>query len=377
MTIDQLRLRGADYQTALPPRCYTDPDFLALELEKVFRRDWICIGHVADIPAAGDYITFDLPGLRVMAVRQQDGSVKVLSRVCRHRAALLGREGGGKATLFVCPYHCWTYELDGRLRGAPAMSGSSGFRREDCRLPEFRSQVWESLIFLTCSPAAEDLSASLEATRARLEPYRLSELKTAFAIEEVWNTNWKVAVENGSESYHHGGVHRQTLEPLFPTTGVRAEPGGLWYNMHAVPASIDFSFEGRQEDRPSATQLNPSLGPQQLRELLILGIYPNLVIAFAGACVTVFRFVPVNVAQTLVRATWLVPASYLELANADAVLERDRRTLQAIIAEDRASCADVQVGLSCLDAPAAGPLAPIERPIGEFGSYLRRRLCGD
>jgi phenylpropionate dioxygenase-like ring-hydroxylating dioxygenase large terminal subunit len=257
------------------------------------------------------------------------------------------------------------------------MSGSPGFRREDCGLPQLRSQLWQGLIFFTCSPEADDIAVHLEATMSRIAPYRLPELKTAFAIEEVWNTNWKVAVENGSESYHHGGVHRQTLEPHFPTTGVRAEPGGLWHNMHTVPASADFSFDRVEADRPSATQLNPSLQSEQLRELLILGIYPNLVLAFAGACVTVFRFVPIHVAQTLVRATWLVPASYLQLENAGVVLERDRRTLQAIIAEDRASCVGVQVGLSCLDAPAAGLLAPIERPIREFGGYLRRRLCGD
>src|SRR5687768_1521964 len=98
---------GAANTTALPPGCYVNKDFLALEVDRVFSGAWLCIGREADIPEIGDYVTYDSPLGPVMAIRQKDGSIRTLSRVCRHRAALVGATGGGSSRLLVCPYHKW------------------------------------------------------------------------------------------------------------------------------------------------------------------------------------------------------------------------------------------------------------------------------
>ena len=128
-----LAIAGAPLERAfaLPPACYVDPGFLALEHEVLFAREWLCVGRAADIPQPGDYAAYDSPVGPVMAVRQKDGSIATLSRVCRHRGALVGEDGSGSARLFTCPYHKWVYELDGRLRGAPAMGGNPAFAPAD------------------------------------------------------------------------------------------------------------------------------------------------------------------------------------------------------------------------------------------------------
>lgn len=349
---------------SLPPRCYSDEAFFGLELEKVFAGEWSYIGRAADLPQPGDYLTFDSPMASVMAVRQTDGSIITLSRVCRHRSALLGSTGGGQARLFVCPYHKWVYELDGALRGAPTMDQNPSFKRADCALPTFRTEVWEGFVFFTQNPEIEPVVARLAAVSDRAKAYNLAQLRTGFVIDETWQANWKVVFENSCETYHHMGVHNQTLEPYFPTLGVRCEPGGPAFNVHSAPAAEGFRLDGKPAEQALEARY---------AELLVIGIFPAMVLAFSGATVTCFSFTPVGVGKTQLRITWLVEPAYLNAEGAAAALAHDRRTLEAILGEDRLSCAEVQRGLMMADA-VAGPLSPLERTLSEFGRYLAERL---
>lgn len=345
---------------SLPPGCYVEPDFLALEIKRVFHGAWLCVGREADVAQVGDQMSYDSPIGPVMAVRQKDGSIRTLSRVCRHRAALIGPDGRGSSQLLVCPYHKWVYELDGQLRGAPGMD--SAFDKSACRLPGYRTEVWAGFVFFNTDPDARPLAEQLEAHAARVERHDLGALATRFAIGEQWAANWKVAFENSCETYHHMGVHRETLEPAFPTLGVICERGGEAFNLHSAPAAAGFSFE-RPHD-------GSRLNDDDLQRLTILGIYPNLVLAFSGANVTWFRFTPRGADTTDLRVGWLGPTSIEPAPN---TLARERAVLEAILAEDRASCAGVQIGLRSADA-APGPLSPLEATIGEFARYLAAKV---
>lgn len=351
-----------DRAHALPPGCYTDEAFFALEMERLFGREWICVGRASDIPEPGDHLTFELANAQVMAVRQRNGEIAVLSRVCRHRAALLGTSGGGSTKLFVCPYHKWVYELDGTLRGAPTMEQNAGFRRENCGLPSFRTEIWLGFIFFCADPAAAPLAPRLEQVAERVRGYDLADLTTGFVLEDVWEANWKVAFENSCETYHHMGVHPTSLEPIFPTLGARCEAGGPGFNLHVVPAIAGFSFE------PATGEGGRSA---QSAELLIIGVYPALVLVLSGRTVSWFAFAPVGVARTRIRVGWLTPKGGQH--GDGSRLARDRQILEQVLSEDRASCAGVQLGLGSRDA-ASGPLSPLERTVAEFCRYLAERL---
>jgi phenylpropionate dioxygenase-like ring-hydroxylating dioxygenase large terminal subunit len=353
---------------ALPPRLHVDDAVHALELEQIFRRDWLCVGRASDIARPGDYLTITIAGYSIMVVRQPNDAVIAMSRVCRHRGALLGHADGGTTSLFVCPYHHWTYTLDGQLRGAPAMGGNPSFDPKTCVLPRYRAEIWEGFIFIAIDPERPALAPRLQAVSERAAAYGLAHLRTAFAIEERWNVNWKIAVENASESYHHLGVHSATVQPAYPASGVQCEDGGEGYNLHIVPRAPSAAGS---DGEPAP--LNPRLDEAQRTQLIIVGIYPSLVLVFAGDVVTSLAFVPERADSTVVRVHWLAPPAYFESADFEERLASDRLLIASILEEDRACCLSVQQGLSSPDA-VAGPLSPLERPVAQFGRYLRHCL---
>ena len=124
---------------SMPAAYYTDANWLAGE-EEMLRRQWMCVGHVGEARAPGDFFTTELLGEQLLIARDQDGALRVLSNVCRHRGNKVA-EGAGNARKFICSYHAWAYGADGGLLSAPLMKGSEAFD-PNCRLPEFAHEVW-------------------------------------------------------------------------------------------------------------------------------------------------------------------------------------------------------------------------------------------
>ena len=147
---------------ALPAATYTDPDFYHWEVEHIFKKQWLCVGHISQVPKVGDYLNLDLLGERLVIVRDRDNGINVLSRVCMHRGMDLmpgafGHPTQGNRRSFVCPYHHWSYALDGSLMGAPEMEKNVGFNQQQYRLPAFRSEVWQGFVFITFDPDLESV----------------------------------------------------------------------------------------------------------------------------------------------------------------------------------------------------------------------------
>src|SRR5215469_15827795 len=132
------RLPVAQART-MPPAFYTSPAFLEVEKDAIFRREWVCLGHVGEIPAAGDYFTSELVGESLIVLRGEDGLIRVLSNVCRHRGNLIA-SGAGNGRRFSCGYHAWTYADDGTLLAAPLMDKVAGFCKADFGLPSFKTE---------------------------------------------------------------------------------------------------------------------------------------------------------------------------------------------------------------------------------------------
>lgn len=133
---------------AMPPSVYTSPDFLRMELESIFGKEWICVGRASGLANPGDYTTFDLAGQPVVVLRDREGMLRAFSNVCLHRMSTIV-EGSGNKRVLVCPYHAWTYGLDGKLRGAPYMAETTGFCKENYALPTIRCEEWLGWIYIT------------------------------------------------------------------------------------------------------------------------------------------------------------------------------------------------------------------------------------
>ncbi|MGH6955020.1 MAG: aromatic ring-hydroxylating oxygenase subunit alpha, partial [Alphaproteobacteria bacterium] len=167
---------------SLPPRCYTSPEFYALEVERILRREWLCVGRVEQVRAPGDYFSIDLMGEPLVVVRDQEGRIRALSRVCRHRAMLVV-SGAGNARSFICPYHAWTYGLDGRLAGAPEMARTPGFDPSSCRLPEIPTELWEGFIFVNLGGDAQPLAPRLEGLARRLRNWSVAGMEGVRSLD--------------------------------------------------------------------------------------------------------------------------------------------------------------------------------------------------
>lgn len=175
--------------STLPPAAYIDARVFDVEVDTIFARDWVCVARQEQLSAAGDYVCVDLPGQPIVVARGRDGGLRAFSRICLHRAMPVA-EGAGNASRFVCPYHHWTYELDGSLRSAPMMAGAEGFEPSRCRLPALRLEVWQGFVFVNRDPDAAALGPRLAGLEALIRPYGFSELVVAATTEFDSPWNW-------------------------------------------------------------------------------------------------------------------------------------------------------------------------------------------
>ena len=178
-----------------PPQLYVDPAILDLELREIFEKEWHCPGLAADIATPGDYVTFSIGDQPVFSIRQKDGSIKSFSNVCRHRMMQL-LEGYGNTKSIVCPYHAWTYNHDGTLRGAPHMEKTEVFNRQDFCLPQVRTEIWNGWIYITLNEHARPVSELLAPLNDFVAQFRMDQYIPCGTQEHVWQTNWKLLTEN-------------------------------------------------------------------------------------------------------------------------------------------------------------------------------------
>lgn len=199
-------LRGA-YRTghALPQGFYRDPAVHRRDLERLWFREWLLAGHVSELAEAGAYLLYELADESVIVVRGADDVVRAFANVCRHRGARLCAEARGTARRFVCPYHAWTYGLDGRLVAARLMDQT--LDPEEWALRPVRCAVYEGFIFLSFSDDAPSFEGLTETLSPHLAAFDLPGLKVAHRYAHPVRANWKLLIENYFECYHCGPAH--------------------------------------------------------------------------------------------------------------------------------------------------------------------------
>ncbi len=204
---------------ALARDFYTDPAIFERDMERMLLRHWFCAGHVSSIPRAGDYLVVDLGPESVIVIRNSAGEVRALLNVCRHRGSRLcaGRSGKAQSGRLTCPYHAWTYDLDGKLLIARQMPES--FRRDDVSLKTLPVRIMEGLIFTTFAEDPLDLRNAADALARSAGVHGWATAKVAHRELYSIKANWKLAVENYMECYHCTPAH-----PEFSKRHVYARP---------------------------------------------------------------------------------------------------------------------------------------------------------
>jgi phenylpropionate dioxygenase-like ring-hydroxylating dioxygenase large terminal subunit len=380
----------------LPAGAYTSPEFYQWEEQRLLRGGWQSVAHVSQIPRAGDFLNVDLLGEPLIVVRDKDGAVRVLSRVCPHRAmdimppgfgydghgpaeARPGGEGCGHTRLFLCPYHAWTFELDGRLKACPEMHQAEDFARDDFRLKAFASEVWQGFVFVNLDGAAGPLAGHLEEMAADVGSYQLEDLQLAVAREWECPFNWKVLVENFMESYHHLGIHHRTLQPMMPardTWTERERPGyvraHLPYRDSVRQDRQAFEAKGDFSTQPPPL---PGLSEGQRSEWGLFLVPPTFLLATAPDRVIWYRVQPEGPGRLRLLTTALVPAALAARTDFPALREKIAAQLTEFHLEDMQVCTAVQRGLRA-EGWQRGRLSHLEMPVWLLQRYLAARLRG-
>ncbi|TMK67823.1 MAG: Rieske 2Fe-2S domain-containing protein, partial [Actinobacteria bacterium] len=208
-------IRPVNEACLLPRAVYTSEEFYEFELDAIFSHEWLCVGRSDQIPQPGDYFTLTIGNEPLVVVRGDDGCVRVLTAVCQHRGMVVC-EDQGNCRQFRCPYHHWTYGLDGALLGAPAMDRAVDFDKSQHGLPSLRTELWQGFVFVNFDPEAAPLSPTLRKIDPLLEHYNLDSATTILGntlSDLPWN--WKVMLENFNDPYHASRLHGplQTFAP--------------------------------------------------------------------------------------------------------------------------------------------------------------------
>lgn len=351
---------------AMPPGVYTSEAVTAAELDRIFARDWICVGRAEALKRPGDYLTYELAGQPVIVLRDNEGEIRAMSNVCLHRMSTLLADSGN-ARLITCPYHAWTYELDGRLRGAPYMKRNACFHREGMRLPQIRSEVWLGWIFITLNPDASPVAAALADLAAEIAPFDMERYTELFHETHVWDTNWKVLAENFMESYHLPACHAATIGSLSSIADAELPEGAPAYNIHFITKDPSFTLSVAHKDNTTLT------GEWRLRTA-VFAIYPSLMITLTPGYFWYLSLHPKGAGQVHITFGGGLSPDFVADPDADRHMAATKALLDAVNVEDKGCTERVFRGVSSRLAEP-GPMSHLERPLYDFCRYLADRLA--
>lgn len=359
--IDAVR-RPLNRASLLPTRVYSDPDIFKLERERLFPSGWMVVCHVSDLAEPGRYVTRHLLGEPVMAVRDRAGQIRVLSNVCRHRnTTLLSGEGTCKGNRMICPYHGWTYGLDGKLLAAPFMDEAEDFVRRDIRLPELRHDLWHGFVFVNLDGQAAPLAEALADLEPHVAPYRFEDMERVELKRTRAPWNWKVSLENFSEAYHQPWVHPISAEKEFPADKVDYRDTNNAYSLFLLHHASGGAFE-------LMTDPVAGLPEEFLRIVTVFNIYPYFHCLTDPSIPLLLDF---NIfSETDHEMVWsiLLPAGSKARPDLDQLVAGFLGFIAPIMAEDVDVCTGIAMGVQSKFA-TAGRLSHMERAVHQFHNW--------
>jgi choline monooxygenase len=286
----------------LPGWCYVSPEWYERELETIFRKDWLCVGRVEQIPETGNYTTIEVIGQPLIVVRDEAKQVRVHSALCRHRGAIIA-QGEGRCRAFSCPYHSWTYALSGKLVATPGtpppMAGVAGFQTSDYGLKPIRSEVWAGFVFINFDDQAPPLMEWLGDLPEFLAGYDLANMQwTNRDMYEV-DCNWKVWLENAFENYHVSTIHRKHVDPANPQNWEFETGTGPWEAMYSKRSIVAYS----------GLPPIPGLDARQEAGLYHIWVQPSLQIILTSSYMKFRQYLPEGPEKLRLYENWAFPAS--------------------------------------------------------------------
>jgi phenylpropionate dioxygenase-like ring-hydroxylating dioxygenase large terminal subunit len=360
------------YPRGLPPWTYDNAALTKLEHQRVFLPSWQIVCHVNDIPQPGNFATFDLGPESIFALRDREGAIHVYHNVCRHRAARLVEGEGSCGNSITCPYHGWTYNLDGSLRGTPVRESFPGLDRSTHGLLPVRMEIMAGFVFVSLTGEGPPPSAMWGDMLEDFAPYNFEHMQPlAPMYYEDWDVDWKVAMDNYLESYHvpigHPGLSRMFTpdydDQLNLASGVARGVG--WMREAPSPKWSEWRYQSMVQG------LTQHLPEPNRRCWRFYSMLPNLGIDVYPDQMDFFQVLPRGPGKCTIRGgTYGLPDDRREMRVLRYLNARINRQVQR---EDDDLCRRVQRGLaSSFYKP--GPLSTHEICILQFHDMIRQRI---
>jgi Rieske 2Fe-2S family protein len=359
----------------LPGSYYTDPDIFRQEQERVFEAMWFCAVRAADIPSPGKFRTVQIGRESVLVSRARDGAVKAFLNICRHRGAKLCVDDEGEVKrAFQCPYHAWTYSLDGKLIAAPNLTKMPDIDRVEYGLINVHVREWLGYVWVCLAdtpPSFEDdvIGACTErlGDASAIEHYDVANLSVGRRIVYDVKANWKLIVENFMECYHCATIHPELTEvlPEF-TEGLAAQ----YYVGHG--AEFGSEIQGFTVDGSSGLDRIPGVTDDQDRRYYAITVKPQVFINLVPDHVILHRMFPLAADRTVVECDWLYLPSVVESGKD---VSRSVELFHRVNEQDFEACERCQPAMSSRAYAKGGVLVPSEHHIGAFHEWLQARLA--
>jgi Rieske 2Fe-2S family protein len=360
----------------LPGDAYTDPAVFAREQAAIFARRWNLIGRADEIAAPGEFVTANVAGESVIVIRRSDGDAVGFLNVCRHRGArMLLDERGYCGKVIRCPYHSWSYSLDGTLQGAPNLrEWALGDERRELALQSVGVHEQHGFLWVTVAgerPFADDIGRQLDARLGDAElltAWRIDGLRTGRRIVYDVAANWKLIVENFMECYHCTTIHPELVEviPDF-RSGRGSQSFGPGYGSRLGPQTAGFTVDGS-----AGLPTIPTVAEDDARRYYGMTLKPSALLSLVGDHVIAHRIEPLAADRSLVVCDWLFEpetlASGHDIGPTVELFDRVNR-------QDFDACERCQLGAASRAFRGGGVLVPVEHQLHAFYDEVREALA--
>lgn len=284
---------------SLPQKYFVSAELFANEQANIFAKNWLVVGHTSQIAKPGDYFLTTISGESIIIIRDSKFAIRAFFNVCRHRGSRLKEEACGHVSAIQCPYHAWTYALDGNLTGAPHMDEVVGFNRANYPLRRASVGLWEGFIFVNLDPNPTPLEQWFAPLDGKFSHWNIPTLQPAKRIEYHVRANWKLMFENYSECYHCPGVHPQ-LQKVSPYDSAENDlrEGPFLGGFMKINAGKSLTMSGN-----ACASFVGKI--ENLQQVFYYSIFPNLLLSLHPEYVMVHQLWPQSPERTLIVCDWL------------------------------------------------------------------------
>lgn len=352
----------------LPPACYHDSAWYGHELDRVFRKGWLCVGREDQWKHPGDYLALEIAGVQMVIIRQENMGLSALSNTCLHRGSLIVN-GSGNSRALVCPFHGWTYDHAGRLISASRMQQSTGFNETDCRLHSFALDACGGFVFVSLEERPDSLDSWLDDFSGLHEPWSLEDLALGTTRTFDVGCNWKLFMEVFNEYYHLPYVHPDSINQHY----CEPDPPDAVFGQFISQFGVTRSNPGLlNDDQGEAFPVMERLGERERSGTRYTWVYPNLTFAASMDCLWGYHVFPLSPTLTRVVQSVCFPSDTTRRADFAGKARSYYARVDSAIAEDIPVLEKQQAGLASPCA-AQGWFSDLEPCVGNFACWYAER----